>query len=128
VSTPDEGTERSWSRLILHGGEGFRGGKPPACWYLTKVGIVQIADAKGVRISDVPWVPDHSYRSNLLLAHRLGVNAFFCALVEASRGVQAHCLATWRPEHWVRTKAAEVKPDGLGRYLHPGGACEFYLE
>jgi Replication-relaxation len=21
-----------------------------------------------------------------------------------------------------------VKPDGFGRYLHPGGACEFYLE
>ena len=39
-----------------------------------------------------------------------------------------HCLATWRPEHWVRTRAAEVKPDGFGRYLHPGGACEFYLE
>ncbi len=38
------------------------------------------------------------------------------------------CLATWRPEHWVRTKAAEIKPDGFGRYLHPGGACEFYFE
>jgi hypothetical protein len=22
----------------------------------------------------------------------------------------------------------EVKPDGFGRYLHPGGTCEFYLE
>jgi hypothetical protein len=50
-------------------------------------------------------------------AHRLGVNAFFCALAEASRALQGHCLATWRPEHWVRTKAAEVKPDGFGRYL-----------
>ena len=37
-------------------------------------------------------------------------------------------MHTWRPEHWVRTRAAEVKPDGFGRYLHPGGACEFYLE
>ncbi len=25
-------------------------------------------------------------------------------------------------------EGAEVKPDGFGRYLHPGGACEFYLE
>lgn len=56
------------------------------------------------------------------------VNEFFCALAEASRSHQGHCLATWRPEHWVRTKGAEVKPDGFGRYLHPGGACEFYLE
>jgi len=72
--------------------------------------------------------PDHSYRTNKLLAHRLGVNAFFCALAEASRAHEDHCLATRRPEHWVRTRAAEVKPDGFGRYLHPGGACEFYLE
>ncbi len=109
-------------------GRGFGEGRPPACWHLTKAGLAEIADAKGVRVSDLPWVPDQSYRGNLLLAHRLGVNAFFCALAEASRFHEAHCLATWRPEHWVRTEAAEVKPDGFGRYLHPGGACEFYLE
>jgi len=109
-------------------GRGFGEGRPPACWYLTKPGLVEIADAKGVRASDLPWVPDGSYRSNQMLAHRLGVNAFFCALAEASRAHQDHCLATWRPEHWVRTRAAEIKPDGFGRYLHPGGACEFYLE
>ena len=109
-------------------GRGFGEGRPPACWFLTKAGLREIAEAKDVRVSDLPWVPDHSYRSNLLLAHRLGVNAFFCALAEASRAHNGHCLATWRPEHWVRTRAAEVKPDGFGRYLHPGGACEFYLE
>jgi len=109
-------------------GRGFGEGRPPACWYLTKAGLAEIADAKGVRTSDLPWVPDHSYRTNKLLAHRLGVNAFFSALAEASRAIEGHCLATWRPEHWVRTRAAEVKPDGFGRYLHPGGTCEFYLE
>jgi hypothetical protein len=109
-------------------GRGFGEGRAPACWHLTKPGLVEIADAKGVRTSDLPWTPDSSYRSNKLLAHRLGVNAFFCALAEASRAFQGHCLVTWRPEHWVRTKAAEVKPDGFGRYLHPAGASEFYLE
>jgi len=109
-------------------GRGFGEGRPPACWYLTRPGLAEIADAKGIRVSDLPWVPDHSYRQNLLLAHRIGVNTFFCALAEASRAHEDHCLATWRPEHWVRTRAAEVKPDGFGRYLHPGGACEFYLE
>ncbi len=108
-------------------GRGYGEGRTPACWYLTRAGLGEIAEAKGVRASDLPWVPDHSYRSNLLLAHRLGVNAFFCALAEASRDHEGHCLHTWRPEHWVRTRTAEVK-DGLGRYLHPGGACEFYLE
>jgi hypothetical protein len=109
-------------------GRGFGEGRAPACWYLTKPGLVEIADAKDVRTSDLPWVPDSSYRSNKLISHRLGVNAFFCALAEASRALQGHCLATWRPEHWVRTRAAEVKPDGFGRYLHTGGACEFYFE
>ena len=109
-------------------GRGFGEGRPPACWYLTKPGLAEIADARRARVSDLPWVPDHSYRANLMLAHRLGVNAFFCALAEASGAHEGHCLATWRPEHWVRTRAAEVKPDGFGRYLHPGGACEFYLE
>jgi hypothetical protein len=109
-------------------GRGFGEGRAPACWYLTKPGLAEIADAKDVRVSDLPWVPDYSYRSSQMLAHRLGVNAFFCALAEASRALQGHCLATWRPEHGVRTRAAEIKPDGFGRYLHPGGACEFYLE
>jgi hypothetical protein len=109
-------------------GRGFGEGRAPACWYLTKPGLVEIADAKDARTSDLPWVPDSSYRTSKMIAHRLGVNAFFCALAEASRAFEGHCLATWRPEHWVRTKAAEIKPDGFGRYLHPGGACEFYLE
>jgi hypothetical protein len=107
---------------------GFGEGRPPACFILTKTGLSEIAHAKGVRTSDLTWVPDHIYRSSQMLAHRLGVNAFFGALAEASRTNEGHCLHTWRPEHWVRTKAAEVKPDGFGRYLHPGGACEFYLE
>ena len=109
-------------------GRGFGEGRPPACWFLTKTGLAAIAGAKGVRASDLSCIPDESYRGSQNLAHRLGVNAFFCALAEASRANEDHCLATWRPEHWVRTKAAEVKPDGFGRYLHPGGACEFYLE
>jgi hypothetical protein len=109
-------------------GRGFGEGRPPACWFLTKLGLSEIAEAKDVRVSDLPWVPDDTYRASLMLAHRLGVNAFFCALADASRAHEGHCLATWRPEHWVRTRAAEVKPDGFGRYLHPGGACEFYLE
>jgi hypothetical protein len=107
---------------------GFGEGRPRASWFLTKLGLSEIAEAKGVRTSDLSWIPDHSYRGSQMLAHRLGVNAFFCALAEASRAHEGHCLATWRAEHWVRTRAAEIKPDGFGRYLHPGGACEFYLE
>ena len=107
---------------------GFGEGRPPDCLFLTKAALSVCAEVKGVRASDLPWIPDEGYRGSQNLAHRLGVNAFFCALIEASRAHEGDCLITWRPEHWVRTKAAEVKPDGFGRYLHPIGACEFYLE
>jgi Replication-relaxation len=90
--------------------------------------LVEIAEHKAVRVSELSWIPDESYRRSKNLAHRLGVNAFFCAFVEASRAHDGHCLAAWRPERWFRTTTAEVKPDGFGRYLHPSGACEFYLE
>lgn len=93
-----------------------------------KAGLAEIADREGVRVSDLAWIPDESYQRSKNLPHRLGVNAFFCALIEASRAQEGHCLVSWRPERWVRTKAAELKPDAFGRYLHPDGACEFYLE
>jgi len=86
------------------------------------------AERKGIRASELSWIPDEGYQGSQNLAHRLGVNAFFCALVEASRAHEGHCLTTWRPERWVRTTTAEVKPHGFGRYVHPSGACEFYLE
>jgi len=107
---------------------GFGEGRPPDCLLLIEAGLSAIAEARGVRASDLPWIPDEGYRLSKNLAHRLGVNAFFCALSEASRARVGHCLVTWRPEHWVSTKSAEVKPDGFGRYLHADGACEFYLE
>jgi len=107
---------------------GFGEGRPPDCLFLAKAGLSVCAEIRGVRASDLSWIPDEGYRSSQNLAHRLGVNAFFCALIEASRARDGHCLDTWRPEHWVRTRTAEVKPDGFGRYLHPGGDCEFYLE
>jgi hypothetical protein len=107
---------------------GFGEGKPPDCLFLTKAGLSACAERKGVRASDLPWIPDESYRGSQNLAHRLGVNSFFSALVEASRANEGHCLFTWRPEYWVRTKVAEIKPDGFGRYLHADGVCEFYLE
>ncbi len=39
-----------------------------------------------------------------------------------------HNFRSYLPEHWVRTEVVEIKPDGFGRYLHPGGTCEFYFE
>jgi hypothetical protein len=58
-------------------GRGFGEGRPSACWFPTKLGLSAVAEAKGVRASDLSWVPDEGYRASRNLAHRLGVNAFF---------------------------------------------------
>ena len=106
----------------------FGTGRSPEHHYLSASGVSTLAYRDGVPRGQLPWVPDESYRDNRNLRHRMGVNAFFCALVEASLQREDRGLHRWRPERKVKTRAGEIQPDGFGRYLHPGGACEFYLE
>jgi hypothetical protein len=106
----------------------FGSGRSPEHHYLSPLGVSVLAQMDGVARGQLPWVPDGSYRENRNLRHRMGVNAFFCALVEASLRRDDHGLHRWRPERKVRTRAGEIQPDRFGRYLHPGGACEFYVE
>jgi len=106
----------------------FARGRPPDHRFLTAFGVSVLAHKDGVPRGEFPWVPDENYEDNRNLPHRMGVNAFFCALVEASRTTDGHCLHRWAPERKVRTKAGKIQPDGFGRYLHAAGACQFYLE
>jgi len=106
----------------------FGQGRCPEHHILTELGAALLAHRMGVPRGDLPWVPDAAYADNRNLAHRMGTNAFFCALVEASRDMEGHCLQRWAPERKVGTDAGKIQPDGFGRYLHPGGACQFYLE
>jgi len=106
----------------------FASGRLPDHRFLTELGVAVLAHRDGLPRGQLPWVPGEAYAENRNLLHRMGVNAFFCALVESSRATEGHCLHRWAPERKVRTKAGEIQPDGFGRYLHPGGACEFYLE
>ncbi|MGH2545440.1 MAG: replication-relaxation family protein [Actinomycetota bacterium] len=106
----------------------FGQGRSPDHRFLTELGVSVLAHRDSVPRGELPWVPDQSYEDNRNLRHRMGVNAFFCALVEASRLSEGHCLHRWVPERKGKTGAGEIQPDGFGRYLHPGGACEFYLE
>jgi hypothetical protein len=108
--------------------QGFGRGRLPENHFLTELGVSVLARGEGVPRGQLPWIPDASYEDNRNLRHRMGVNAFFCSLVEASLGHEGHCLHRWRPERRVRTRAGQIQPDGFGRYLHPGGACQFYFE
>jgi hypothetical protein len=89
-----------------------------------------VASLLGVARSHLRYVvkDDADREKDARLAHRLGVNVFFCALIEAGRATDGHGLAKWVPERTVRTADGWIRPDGYGTFLHPSGALDFYLE
>ena len=100
-------------------------GKPPGHWKLTELGVEIVAAIKRIPVWELSRKPSSD---DTRLDHRIAVNEFFCALVDASLDKEGHGLHSWTPERMVRLPDGWIRPDGSGRYLHPGGACDFYLE
>jgi hypothetical protein len=98
---------------------GSRGGMSEALWFIS---------AEGRRLLGAPArrppglsIPD--------LEHRRAVACFFCGLVEQSLSRPGEGLWSWLAERASgRALDGAVRPDGYGRYLHPGGEITFYLE
>lgn len=105
-------------------------GRIPGHHMLTEKGVQVVALHKGCARSELKWTPPESPGDAPApyLAHRVGVNAFFCALVDASVSLDGHGLAIWTPERTVRTLDGWIRPDGFGRLIHPLGSCDFYFE
>jgi Replication-relaxation len=105
-------------------------GKASGHHTLTESGAHVVASLLGIARSELRYVirDEGGREQDSYLAHRLGVNEFFCALIEAGRAIDGHGLAKWVPERTVRTGDGWIRPDGYGVFLHPGGALDFYLE
>jgi hypothetical protein len=105
-------------------------GKASGHHTLTESGAQVVASLLGIARSELRYVvrDDEDREQDSYLAHRIGVNEFFCALMEAGRANDGHGLAKWVPERTVRTADGWIRPDGFGVFLHPGGALDFYLE
>jgi hypothetical protein len=105
-------------------------GKASGHHTLTESGAQVVASLLGIARSELRYVVrnEEDREQDAWLAHRLGVNEFFCALIEAGRANDRHGLAKWVPERTVRTGDGWIRPDGYGVFLHPGGALDFYLE
>jgi hypothetical protein len=105
-------------------------GKASGHHTLTESGARVVASLLGVARSELRYeVRDEEDREqDAYLAHRIGVNEFFCALIEAGRQNECHGLAKWVPERTVRTAEGWIRPDGYGVFLHPLGGLDFYLE
>jgi hypothetical protein len=105
-------------------------GKASGHHTLTESGAQVVASLLGIARSELRYVVRdvEDREQDAWLAHRLGVNEFFRALIEAGRATDGHGLAKWIPERTVRTQDGWIRPDGYGVFLHPGGALDFYLE
>jgi hypothetical protein len=105
-------------------------GKAQGHHTLTESGARIVASLLGVARSELRYVVrvQEDREQDSWLAHRLGVNEFFCALIEAGRTTDGHGLAKWVPERTIRTADGWIRPDGFGVFVHPAGALDFYLE
>jgi Replication-relaxation len=105
-------------------------GKAPGHHTLTESGAHVVASLLGVARSELRYVvrDRHDRAQDARLAHRIGVNEFFCALIEVCRANDRHGLAKWVPERNVKTADGWIRPDGYGIFVHAGGVIDFYLE
>lgn len=106
-------------------------GKAQGHWTLSELGVQAVAVMARKPRSQIDWMPRLAWHENdRILDHQLGVNRFFVSLVDASLQIPGHGLEKWIPERYAKTgqAGAWIKHDGFGRYQHPVGACEFYLE
>jgi hypothetical protein len=107
-------------------------GTAPMHYVLAPAGATVLAAEDGLDVKDPRYRHDRAFGigHSLRLAHIVGVNEWFTALVAAARtssGEQA--LTAW----WSETRCARhfgdlVKSDGYGRWTSHGTEIEFFLE
>ncbi|MFD2415358.1 replication-relaxation family protein [Amycolatopsis pigmentata] len=107
-------------------------GTAPMHYVLAPAGATVLAAEDGLDVKDLRYRHDRAYgiAHSLRLAHIVGVNEWFTALVAASRTSSGEeALTAW----WSETRCARhfgdlVKPDGYGRWTNHGTEIEFFLE
>ncbi len=96
--------------------------------FLSTRGAQVVSRYLSVTRAQLGWIPADAREARRRLWHISGANAFFSELIEATLDTTDVGLATWRPEHQIRTKESWIQPDGFGRLLHRGGISEFFFE
>lgn len=109
-------------------------GTAPMHYVLAPAGAAVLAAEDGMDVKDLGYRHDRVFgvAHSLRLAHTVGVNEWFTALVDRARhprpGEQVE-LATW----WSETRCARhfgdlIKPDGYGRWRCGDLQVEWFLE
>lgn len=108
-----------------------RVGTTPNHWVLDAVGAMVVAAERGVEVEELHWRRDRALglAGTAQLAHRVGVNGFFCSLLGEARRVQDADLRLWWPERRCRATWGEVvRPDGYGVWAEGNAEVAFFLE
>lgn len=109
-------------------------GTAPMHYVLAPAGATVLAAENGLNAKDIGYRHDRAFSiaHNLRLAHTVGVNEWFTALIDCARHTtptEHTTLAAW----WSESRCAHhfgdlIKPDAYGRWTSHGTEIEFFLE
>ena len=106
-------------------------GTAPLHYVLAPAGAAVLAAEDGRDVKELGYRHDRAFgiAHSLRLAHTIGVNEWFTALVHRARHDPDMTLGAW----WSETRCARhfgdlIKPDAYGRFSAHGQAIEFFLE
>ncbi|MDU0295181.1 replication-relaxation family protein, partial [Saccharothrix longispora] len=109
-------------------------GTAPMHYVLAPAGAAVLAAEDGLDVKEMGYRHDRVFgvAHSLRLAHTVGVNEWFTALVHRARhphpGEQVALTAWWSETRCARHFGDLVKPDGYGRWQHGGQRIEWFLE
>ncbi len=106
-------------------------GSAPMHYVLAPAGAAVLAAAHGLDVADLGYRHDRALAiaHSLRLAHTVGVNGWFTALIAHARHHDATTARAW----WSQARCARhfgdlVRPDAYGRWQHGDREIEFFLE
>ncbi|MBB5155903.1 replication-relaxation family protein [Saccharopolyspora phatthalungensis] len=106
-------------------------GTAPMHYVLGPAGAAVLAGEEGLDAKDLGYRRDRAMgiSHNQRLAHTVGVNEWFTALIAHARQHPEETVGTW----WSETRCAKhfgdlVRPDAYGRWRHRDAEIEFFLE
>ena len=103
----------------------------PFHWVLGPLGAALVAAEAGVDVAELDWRRGlvHDLAASQRLAHLVGVNGFFTALLRSARTRSGCQLEEWWSERRCGREWGEVvRPDGYGVWVDHGVSMPFLLE
>lgn len=128
-------THRMLALWQLRAVERFRpfivAGSAPLHYVLGPAGAAVLAAARGLTVAEYGYRADQALAisHSRTLAHQLGVNDIFAALVAHARAHPHAALDRWWSEQrCLRAWGKIVRPDGYGRWREHGRRVDFFVE